>query len=99
MPTRATTTLTCGDGYPSGELGTASPAGELRPRSDWGVTVGPSNGPCPGSPAAAVSTAATSAKPSTSSPSQASPAPSSATGGSPADVGPQQIHRQVMTVV
>lgn len=26
MPTRAATTLTCGDGYPSGELGTASPA-------------------------------------------------------------------------
>ena len=55
--------------------GIASRAGELRHRSGWSVTVGPSSAPCPGSPAVAASTPATSARPNTSLPSPASPAP------------------------
>jgi hypothetical protein len=41
VPTRATTTPVCGDGYVSGASRTGSPAREWSPCNDWAATVGP----------------------------------------------------------
>lgn len=85
MPTRATTTTTCGNDFASVASATASPArASSRPRGS-AATAGSSGERSPGSPAADVCTAVTNERLSTSWPSSTSPQLSSATADSPSE--------------